>query len=143
MLKVRERRRLDAQAYVQQFIEHTGAGFVAQWLDVSAATVQRWADGRNRVPLAAITALEAHLGRLPNMRVRHWEGWRIGRDGLLYAAGSRQGYHPGDLLSRQYERAALAALQRENAELRARLQQALEAGNEAANDPLAVRLSAR
>ena len=141
MLTVRERRRHEGQGYIQQFIEHTGAGFIAEWLDVNHATVQRWAEGRSRVPLAAITALEAHLGRLPNMRVRHWEGWRIGRDGLLYEHGGKRGYHPGDLLSRQYERGALAALQRENKELRERLQKALEDGNQAANDPLAAKLA--
>ena len=109
MLTVRERRRREGQAYIQQFIERTGAGFIAEWLEVDHATVQRWAEGKSRVPLAAITALEAHLGRLPNMRTRQWEGWRIGRDGTLYTP-SNQGYTTGSILAMQYERSLMRGL---------------------------------
>lgn len=135
MLTVRERRRSAAQSYIQQFIEHTGIGFAADWLEVDRATVQRWADGKARVPKAAITALEAHLGRLPNMQENHWVGWRIGRDGTLYTPGG-QGHTAGSILAMQYERALIKHLQKENKDLQARLAKALEESNGAANDAL-------
>lgn len=140
MLTVRQRRRSAAQAYIQQFIEHTGIGFAADWLEVDRATVQRWADGKARVPKAAITALEAHLGRLPNMHENHWVGWRIGRDGTLYTP-SGQGHSAGSILAMQYERALIKVLQRDNKDLQARLAKALDEANGAANDPMLSRQS--
>jgi hypothetical protein len=47
-----------------------------------------------------------------------WDGWTIGRDGLLYAPGWRRGLEPGEILALPYVRALAAAEARQAAELR-------------------------
>lgn len=140
MLKVSERRAAEARQYVVSAIEELGEGFLSQWLEVHVTTVRRWADGTTKVPRAAVVAIEAHRGRLPGMATRVWERWTINRnDGLLYGPEGR-GHSAGSILAQQYERALIAALQNQVRDLKARLTQALDDGNEAANDPLVQRL---
>lgn len=134
MLNVRERRRLEGQRYVQNLADTVGLSLVARWAGVSASTAQRWAEGSTKVPAAAIDALEAHQGRLPGMRVRHWEGWSFGRDGKLYDPSGRA-FAAGDLMAQQYERALVKVLQRQVRDLEARLAKALQENNTAANEP--------
>lgn len=51
-----------------------------------------------------------------------WEGWRFGRDGLLYAPGWRRGIEPGEVLALPYVRALAATEARRAAELVERVQ---------------------
>lgn len=123
MLTVRQRRAALARQFITDAIAEIGEHRIADWLDVHVSTVRRWAEGSTKVPRSAITAIEAHRGRLPGMETRQWEGWAFGRDGKLCAPDGRE-HSAGSILAQQYERALIKNLQATNKELADKLARA-------------------
>lgn len=133
MLKVSERRSAQHKRETAELIEQLGPGRVATLLQVHRTTVDRWSAGQVEASEAVRLAIKAALGRLPGMDSRHWEGWSIGVDGLLYAPGDRRGYHAGHILSLPYLH-QLVAHQRRQLQLLQEKLDALDTG--AANSPV-------
>ena len=66
-------------------------------LQVHRTTLNRWREGRGRIPHAARELLRiVAKGELPP-RGTLWRGWALGHDGLLYAPDLARGFSPADL----------------------------------------------
>lgn len=130
-VKNRHARELEALA------DELGHVEAARLCGVHRTTFGRWLHGRSRPPEAVLSLLRLHVAdMLPNAGA-DWCGWRFA-GGVLYSPAG-DAFRPGDLLAQRYERAAVAAYQRECARLQAqiaRLVRLNESG--AANDPAAV-----
>jgi len=75
---------------------------IAEFLGVTVKTVDRWKVNRNRIqgrpPLMAIRLLAMrHNGDLSALLGKDWEGFTVGRDGLLYMPSWRRGWTPHEL----------------------------------------------
>jgi len=140
----RERRQDERVAYLQDLVYFKmSPSAIAQRLEIDERTVQRWLEGKSRVPLAAVLALEALQGRLPGMANSwKWQRASIDHNGDLWVEGFKQPWHPGHLQAYQYLQDAYESQGRE---VKA-LQQALDKAREelaktdiAANDAQAWR----
>lgn len=82
--------------------------------DTSLRTVQRWyaSDKAPRAVVLMIRMLKGELGIIhPD-----WQGWSIGKDGLLYSPEGRH-VQPGELRALQYQGARIRALENRVKEL--------------------------
>jgi hypothetical protein len=110
---------------------------IAEFLGVTVPTVERWKANRNRAlgcpPLMAVRLLAMrYQGDMSALLGKDWEGFTLGRDGLLYMPNWRRGWTPHELsgsfytirlsnwYKRQHEHAArdLAAVRNRSEERR-------------------------
>lgn len=78
-------RHLQRRHEINDLVEWHGIINVERLLEVHRTTIQRWCNGTVNVPIVAIIALRALKGDFPHMEAgKKWEGWRFGRDGILY-----------------------------------------------------------
>jgi transcriptional regulator with XRE-family HTH domain len=86
-------------------------GELAELAGVNRSTASRWKNGKSRIPAAVLRLVEFRLfGELEPVLGAAWRGWRIGRDGLLYAPGWRRGFEPGEILAMPYLYGQISAL---------------------------------
>lgn len=114
MLETNERPRRD----LRLLIDAIGQRDVERALNVHRTTVARWASGDGRIPGAQLHAIRALLGDLPGTAGR-WHGWRF-HAGLLHSPANDT-YEPGEILAVRLQQQRVAALDRENRELKARI----------------------
>ncbi len=114
MLEINERPRRD----LRLLIDAIGQRQVERALNVHRTTVQRWLSGSVRVPGAQHLAVRSLLGDLPGT-VGLWTGWRF-HAGLLHSPANDT-YEPGEILAVRLQQQRVAALDRENRELKARI----------------------
>lgn len=135
MLEINERPRRD----LRRLIELIGQRRVERELSVHRTTVQRWLDGRVRIPGSQLLAIRALLGDHPGTAGK-WHSWRFHDGHLLSPAGDA--YTAGDVMAIGLNRQRIAWLEREVARLRARLAIVEEDARRhtgAANEDLRVR----
>lgn len=121
------------------FVEQCGEGHVLDLLHVHRTTLYRWLQNRTRIPDSALHALRAAFNQqLPYMdRDKSWDGWRFGRDGLLYPPNSTNGFHAGQLLGISLLHQIIAEQRKQIAALEDKLriaEEALDRMVPAAND---------
>lgn len=121
------------------FVEQWGEGHILGVLCVHRTTLYRWLQNRTRIPDSAMHALRAAFNQqMPYMdRDKSWEGWRFGRDGLLYPPDGRHGYHAGQIEAIPLQLQIIATLNQEIVALKEKLRiahDALDRMVPAAND---------
>jgi hypothetical protein len=90
-------------------------------LNVHRTTLARWMSGKSRIPESALVTLRAYAkGQLPGMTDEHWQGWRFGRDGMLYEPNG-YAHSEGDIRAQFYERRLIRAQQDRIQELEAKV----------------------
>ena len=96
------------QIRLESFLDRQG---VLDALEVSARTFRRW-EQQQSYPRWAVKVVAVEAGYL----VRDgWQGWQVGRDGLLYSPELRDGFAPQDIISIAYLQQRCAELERRNA----------------------------
>jgi len=78
--------------------------------EVSERTFRRW-ESKNNYPRWAVKLLASEAGYLKGESRR---GWRVARDGRLYAPDLRDGFTPDDITNLHYLRQRCAELERLN-----------------------------
>jgi len=114
VLEINERPRRD----LRLLIDAIGQRQVERALDVHRTTVRRWLSGQTQIPGAQALAVRALLGDLAGTEGR-WNGWRF-HAGLLHSPANDT-YEPGEILAIRLQQQRVAALDRENRELKARI----------------------
>lgn len=74
---------------------------IAADLGVTVSTVRRWKAGAP-VPAPCVKLLKLRYGDLSGLLGKDWEGFSVGRDGLLYIPTWRRGWTPGELSASFY-----------------------------------------
>lgn len=83
---------------------------------VNRTTAARWKRQESRLPFAVARLVLFRYGcELAAVWGAQWSGWRIGRDGALYAPGWRRPFTPGEVLALPYLYGQIAALKRATA----------------------------
>ncbi len=114
MLEINERPRRD----LRLLIDAIGQRQVERALNVHRTTVQRWLAGTVHIPGAQHLGVRALLGDLPGTDAK-WTGWRF-HAGYLHSPANDT-YEPGEILAVRLQQQRVAALDRENRELKARI----------------------
>jgi hypothetical protein len=114
VLEINERPRRD----LRLLIDAIGQRQVERALNVHRTTVRRWLSGQTAVPGAQHLAVRALLGDLPGT-AGAWTGWRF-HAGYLHSPANDT-YEPGEILAVRLQQQRVAALDRENRELKARI----------------------
>lgn len=114
MLKTNERPRRD----LRLLIDAIGQRQVERALNVHRTTLARWLAGTVRISGADHQAIRCLLGDLPGT-AGAWTGWRF-HAGLLHSPANDT-YEPGEILAVRLQQQRVAALDRENRELKARI----------------------
>jgi hypothetical protein len=130
MLEINERPRRD----LRLLSDAIGERAVLRGLNVHRTTVRRWLSGSVNIPGSRHLAVRALLGDLPGTNGA-WTGWRF-HAGLLHSPANDV-YTPGDVLAVRLQQQRVAALDRENRELKARiraLEKTLDLVSPAANN---------
>lgn len=74
---------------------HGEAKYLAEYLGVSARTIQLYKSGKAKLPEPSRRLLRLRLtGDLAALLGSAWDGFYIGRDGLLYVPGWQNGMRP-------------------------------------------------
>jgi hypothetical protein len=113
VLEINERPRRD----LRLLIDAIGQRQVERALNVHRTTVSRWL-ASGKIPGAQQHAIRLLLGDLPGTAGR-WTGWRF-HAGYLHSPANDT-YEPGEILAIRLQQQRVAALDRENRELKARI----------------------
>ena len=130
MLEINQRPRRD----LIRLIELIGQRRVERELNVHRTTVQRWLDGRVRIPGSRHLAVRALLGDLPGT-AGAWTGWRFHDGHLLSPDGEK--YTAGQVMAIGLQRQRIAQLERDLLAAKARIAILEQAYPQAANEAVA------
>lgn len=76
-----------------EILAATSAAELVEITGVDPTTARRWKTGRARMPTAAARLASLRiLGDLASLAGPDWQGWTIGRDGLLHSPRWRRGF---------------------------------------------------
>lgn len=95
--------------------------YIAQLLGCDIRTARRYKSGSSKLPPLATKLLQLHYGDLAGVLGPDWQGFRIGRDGLLYTPLHHRGMSALQISAMFFEHQEVIQLRVEVKKLRAEL----------------------